>query len=67
MDEYAGEVTSMRPSFAFDSPGRAKDMDLATTNAYAGPNHLSLGIQHGSWGKSSFHILRNAAKRADPQ
>lgn len=24
-------------------------MDLATTHAYAGPNHLTSGIQHGSW------------------
>jgi alcohol oxidase len=50
MDAYAGEVTSFHPHFDFDSPARAKDMDLATTNAYAGPNHISAGIQHGSWG-----------------
>ena len=24
-------------------------MDLLTTKAYAGPNHLTAGIQHGSW------------------
>jgi alcohol oxidase len=64
MDAYAGEVTSMHPHFAFDSPARAKDMDLATTNAYAGPNHLSAGIQHGSWGRflSRFrkHLKTNA-------
>ena len=35
--------------FAFDSKVACKDMDLITTNAYAGPNHISAGIQHGSW------------------
>ncbi|GAB7350973.1 hypothetical protein MBLNU459_g1470t1 [Dothideomycetes sp. NU459] len=49
MDAYAGEVQSMHPFYAFDSPARALDMDLATTNAYAGPNHITAGIQHGSW------------------
>ncbi|KAI9831655.1 MAG: Alternative oxidase, mitochondrial precursor [Sarea resinae] len=49
MDSYAGEVTSMHPFYAYDSPAKARDMDLATTNAYAGPNHISAGIQHGSW------------------
>ncbi|KAI9654298.1 MAG: Alternative oxidase, mitochondrial precursor [Alyxoria varia] len=49
MESYAGEVTSMHPFYDYDSPARAKDMDLATTNAYAGPNHISAGIQHGSW------------------
>jgi alcohol oxidase len=49
MNAYAGEVTAMHPHFAFDSPARALDLDLATTNAYAGPNHISAGIQHGSW------------------
>lgn len=49
MDAYAGEVTSMHPFYAFDSPARATDMDLATTKAYAGENHISAGIQHGSW------------------
>lgn len=24
-------------------------MDIDTTNAYAGPNHISANIQHGSW------------------
>lgn len=33
MDAYAGEVQAMHPFYAFDSPARAKDMDLATTNA----------------------------------
>lgn len=33
MDAYAGEVQSMHPFYAFDSPARALDMDLATTNA----------------------------------
>ena len=49
MDAYAGEVQNMHPFFAFNSPARASDMDLQTTYAYAGPNHLTSGIQHGSW------------------
>lgn len=49
MESYAGEVQSMHPFYSFASPARAKDMDLATTKAYGGPNHLSAGIQHGSW------------------
>lgn len=49
MDAYAGEVTSMHPFYAYDSPARSLDMDLATRNAYAGPNHISANIQHGSW------------------
>ncbi|KAI9735899.1 MAG: Alternative oxidase, mitochondrial precursor [Cirrosporium novae-zelandiae] len=49
MGAYAGEVQSMHPFYAFDSPARACDMDLETTKAYAGPNHISAGIQHGSW------------------
>ena len=49
MGAYAGEVTSFHPYFAYDSPARARDMDLATTNHYAGPNHITAGIQHGSW------------------
>lgn len=49
MAAYAGEVTGMHPHFAHDSQARASDMDLETTKAYAGPNHLSAGIQHGSW------------------
>lgn len=49
MDAYAGEVTSMHPFYAYDSPARALDMDLTTTNAYAGPNHITANIQHGSW------------------
>ncbi|OJD15000.1 hypothetical protein AJ78_04722 [Emergomyces pasteurianus Ep9510] len=49
MTSYAGEVTAMHPQFAFNSPARATDMDLETTKAYAGPNHISAGIQHGSW------------------
>ncbi|KAI9843746.1 MAG: Alternative oxidase, mitochondrial precursor [Sclerophora amabilis] len=49
MDAYAGEVTGMHPHYAYDSPARALDMDLQTTKAYAGPNHITAGIQHGSW------------------
>ena len=36
MNAYAGEVTSFHPHFSYDSPARARDMDLLTTNAYAG-------------------------------
>lgn len=49
MDAYAGEVQAMHPFYKFDSPARAKDMDLATTKAYAGADHITAGIQHGSW------------------
>ena len=49
MDAYAGEVTAMHPQFAYDSPARALDMDLETRNKYAGPDHLTANIQHGSW------------------
>jgi alcohol oxidase len=49
MDAYAGEVQNMHPFYAYDSPARAKDMDLVTTKAYALPGNLSAGIQHGSW------------------
>jgi alcohol oxidase len=49
MDAYAGEVQAMHPFYAYDSPARAKDMDLATTKAYALPGNLTAGIQHGSW------------------
>lgn len=49
MESYAGEVTGMHPFFAYDSQARSKDMDLATTNAYALPGNISAGIQHGSW------------------
>lgn len=49
MQAYAGEVTAMHPHFRFDSPARAADLDLATRNAYGGPNHITANIQHGSW------------------
>lgn len=49
MEAYAGEVQNMHPFYAFDSPARAKDMDLATTKAYALPGNLTAGLQHGSW------------------
>jgi alcohol oxidase len=49
MDAYAGELQSLHPFYAFDSPARANDMDLATTNAYALPGNITAGIQHGSW------------------
>lgn len=47
MSSYAGEVTSMHPHIGYDSPARPHDLDLETTKAYAGPNHLTAGIQHG--------------------
>lgn len=49
MNAYAGEVTAMHPHFKFDSDARARDMDMATRNAYGGPNHITANIQHGSW------------------
>ena len=49
MNAYAGEVTNMHPHFAYDSPARATDMDIATRNAYGGPDHITSNIQHGSW------------------
>ncbi|OQU95094.1 hypothetical protein CLAIMM_01350 isoform 1 [Cladophialophora immunda] len=49
MQAYAGEVTAMHPHFKHDSPARALDMDLITRNQYAGPNHITANIQHGSW------------------
>ena len=35
--------------YAYDSPAAAQDLDLKDTKAYGGPNHISAGIQHGSW------------------
>jgi len=49
MESYAGEVQAMHPFYRYDSKARAKDMDLATTNAYALEGNLTAGIQHGSW------------------
>ena len=49
MDAYAGEVQTMHPFFAFDSPARAHDLDLEDTNRYALPGNVTAGIQHGSW------------------
>ncbi|KAF2802128.1 alcohol oxidase p68 [Mytilinidion resinicola] len=49
MDAYAGEVQAMHPFYKYDSKARAKDLDLATTNAYALEGNVSAGIQHGSW------------------
>ena len=65
MDAYAGEVENMHPFFAYDSPARAHDLDLATTKAYALPGNLTAGIGHGSWSsplkepdkKAEDHIL----------
>ena len=62
MDAYAGEVTGMHPFYAYDSPARAKDMDIATTNAYAGPDHLTANIQHGSWS-----VHEDSGKAAAPE
>jgi alcohol oxidase len=61
MDAYAGEVTSMHPFYAFDSPAATRDMDLATTNAYALPGNITANIQHGSWS-----VHENAGKPPEP-
>lgn len=49
MQAYAGEVTAMHPHFGYGSKARARDMDIATRNAYGGPDHITANIQHGSW------------------
>ncbi|KAK4218628.1 alcohol oxidase 1 [Rhypophila decipiens] len=49
MDAYAGEVQNMHPTFEFDSPARAFDLDLEDTYKYALPGAITAGIQHGSW------------------
>ncbi len=45
MDAYAGEVQAMHPFFDYDSPARANDMDLETTQRYALPGNLSAGLR----------------------
>ena len=35
--------------YTFDSSARAEDLNLQDTKTYGGPNHISAGIQHGSW------------------
>jgi len=62
MEAYAGEVQNMHPFYAFDSPARAKDMDLLTTKAYALPGNITAGIQHGSW---SLPIEAGSAPKAN--
>ena len=49
MDAYAGEVANMHPFFDYNSPAKARDLDLDTTNKYALPGNITAGIQHGSW------------------
>lgn len=49
MDAYAGEVTSHHPRFKCDSQARAFDLDLETTREYGGEDHITAGLQHGSW------------------
>jgi alcohol oxidase len=73
MGSYAGEVTSMHPHFAYNSPVRAQDMDLVTTKAYAGPNHLTAGIQHGmlaftfvSRGKDEWRLMVDVGSWSHP-
>jgi alcohol oxidase len=69
MDAYAGEVTGMHPFYPFDSPARANDMDIDVTNAYAGPNHITSNIQHGSWstkkepGKTPVQTFLNSSQQ----
>ena len=48
MDAYAGEVQAMHPFYDYDSPARANDMDLDTTQRYALPGNLSAGLQRKS-------------------
>lgn len=61
MDAYAGEVANMHPFFSYDSPAKAKDLDLQTTNQYALPGNTTAGIQHGSWAQP----LEEAEKKCD--
>uniref|UniRef100_A0A0B7KA09 Glucose-methanol-choline oxidoreductase N-terminal domain-containing protein n=1 Tax=Bionectria ochroleuca TaxID=29856 RepID=A0A0B7KA09_BIOOC len=61
MDAYAGEVANMHPFFNYDSPVKALDLDLPTTNKYALPGNLTAGIQHGSWTQP----LCEAEKKSD--
>ncbi|KAK4613409.1 Alcohol oxidase [Fulvia fulva] len=61
MDAYAGEVINMHPFYAYDSPARCKDLDLETTNAYAGPDHITANIQVGSW-----TVPKEAGKAPEP-
>lgn len=61
MDAYAGEVETMHPFFKYDSPARAHDMDLETTQKYALPGNITAGLQHGSWSK----FLPPAQKQPD--
>jgi len=46
MEAYAGEVTAMHPSYAHDNSARALNMSLATTQASAGPCHITPGSQY---------------------
>ena len=59
MDCYAGEVTSLHPAFSYDSTARAEDLSLEDTLKYAGKDHITAGIYHGSWTTKS-------SKAADP-
>ncbi|KAG7876181.1 hypothetical protein KL938_004571 [Ogataea parapolymorpha] len=67
MESFAGEVTSHHPLFKVDSPARARDLDLETCSTYAGPNHLTANLYHGSWTvpigkpspKNEFHVTSN--------
>ena len=38
-----------RRYFSYGSSARCEDLNLQDTKAYGGANHLSAGIQHGSW------------------
>lgn len=49
MLEIATDLVYQHPFFDGDSPARARDMNLATTKAYALAGNLSAGIGHGSW------------------
>ncbi|KAI5363940.1 Putative glucose-methanol-choline oxidoreductase, FAD/NAD(P)-binding domain superfamily [Septoria linicola] len=49
MDAFAGEVANNHPFYAYDSPAKCHDLDIATTNAYAGPNHITSNLVTGAW------------------
>nr|AAV66466.1 alcohol oxidase B [Pichia sp. BZ159] len=71
MECFAGEVTSHHPHYPYDSPARAADMDLETCKAYAGPDHFTANLYHGSWtvpiekpeAKNAAHVTSNQVEK----
>lgn len=49
MKAYGGELSAFHPFYSYNSPAAARDMDLENAKHVAGPDHLSRGIQVGSW------------------